>query len=96
MPNDNNNNLGFIIFKIVALAGGVLTGAIAANWLDKRMSNMAHEKSDYDKTYYAQGLAPREASAPTIKSVQSEQPRIIRVEQPEYQNWTVEDADEER
>lgn len=95
MPNDNSNSLGVVILKVIALAGGALTGAIIANWFDKRLSNMAQEKSEYDKTRYAQGLAPREPSTMPPPSGPGEQPRIIRVEQPEYQNWTVDETDEE-
>jgi hypothetical protein len=95
MANENNNTLGITIFKVIALAGGALTGAIIANWLDKRLNNMATERSDYDKTRYAQGLAPREPAAINPPAAQNEQSRIIRVEQPDYQNWTVDETDEE-
>lgn len=92
MENDNSKTIGNAIIKIIALTGGAITGAIIANWFDKRLTDMAHERSNYDKTRYAQGLAQREPTARNTTITQNEQPHIIRVELPEYQDWT---ADEE-
>jgi hypothetical protein len=89
--NDNNKTIGAAIFKIIALTGGAITGAMIANWLDKRFMDMAHERSNYDKTRYAQGLAPREPAAINTPATQSEQPHIIRVELPEHQDWTMDE-----
>jgi hypothetical protein len=91
MANDNGNTLGSVIFKVIALTGGAITGAIIANWIDKRLSNMAHERSNYDKTRYAQGLTPREPATNNPTTIQNEQPRIIRVEQPEYPEWATDE-----
>lgn len=52
------NNLGSAIVRAVALASGVVVGAMLANLVDKYISTQAQEQHDYDKSRYAQGLAP--------------------------------------
>ena len=46
------------VAKVVALAGGAVIGALLARWCDELLSTHMQEKSEYDKTRYAQGLAP--------------------------------------
>lgn len=46
------------LLKIAALAGGALAGVLLARWCDEWLLTQAHEKSEYDKSRYAQGLAP--------------------------------------
>jgi hypothetical protein len=46
------------IAKVAALAGGAVIGALLARWCDELLSTHLQEKSEYDKTRYAQGLAP--------------------------------------
>jgi hypothetical protein len=53
-----NNNVGTALARIVLLTGGAIVGALLANWYDKMMYERAHQKSDYDKSRYSQGLAP--------------------------------------
>lgn len=52
------NNIGLTITKVAALAGGAIMGAFLANLLDKFISAQFHERPDYDKSRYAQGLTP--------------------------------------
>jgi hypothetical protein len=59
------NNLGTTLIKIAALAGGAVTGAIIARWVDETRSTRAKERSRYDRTRYEQGLTPRSPSPQT-------------------------------
>lgn len=52
------NNAVTTMAKVVALAGGAVIGALLARWCDELLSARMQEKSEYDKTRYAQGLAP--------------------------------------
>ena len=53
------SNVGSIIAKVAALAGGAVIGAFLADLLDKFISSQFQEHSeDYDKSRYAQGLTP--------------------------------------
>ena len=54
------NNFGTILAKLVALAGGAITGALLARWCDELLAKRAEERSTYDKRRYEQGLPPRE------------------------------------
>ncbi|GCE17604.1 hypothetical protein [Dictyobacter kobayashii] len=83
---ENNNSVGSAIVKIVALTGGAIAGAILANWCDKLLTNMVHERSEFDKTRYSQGLTSRE-SAPREKRLPDTEPRIIRIEHSDYQEF---------
>jgi len=56
------NNLGTIIVKVVVLAGGATMGALLARWCDDLISTRMYDMSEYDKTRYAQGLAPLSVS----------------------------------
>ncbi|HEY4034940.1 MAG TPA: hypothetical protein VGL94_13345 [Ktedonobacteraceae bacterium] len=57
------DNLGPTLAKIVALAGGVIAGALLTEWLDKLLAARAQEQPEQDNSYYAQGLKPH--SQPT-------------------------------
>jgi hypothetical protein len=52
------SNVGSIIAKAAALAGGAVIGAFLASLLDKFISSQVQEHPDYDKSRYAQGLTP--------------------------------------
>ncbi|GCF11097.1 hypothetical protein [Dictyobacter arantiisoli] len=82
---NNDNHIGAAILKIMALTGGAIAGAMIANWCDKLLYNMAHTRSDYDKTRYEQGLAAHEVPSNTRNSINtaSEQSHVIRIEHPE-------------
>ena len=58
------NNLGTQLVKIVALAGGAVVGALLARWCDDLLATKAEKRSEYDRTRYAQGLAPRAPQPP--------------------------------
>ncbi len=83
---DNNNSVGSAIVKIVALTGGAIAGAMLANWCDKVLTNMLHERSEFDKARYSQGLASKEFSG-QHKRLPDTEPRIIRIEHSEYQEF---------
>ncbi|GER86897.1 hypothetical protein KDW_10590 [Dictyobacter vulcani] len=84
--DNNNNTVGGAIVKIVALTGGAIAGAILANWFDQLLSNMAHERSDFDKSRYAQGLSSQDLPAQEKRAINTE-PRIIKIEHGEYQGY---------
>ena len=52
------NNFGAAIVKVVVLAGGAAMGALLGRWCDELISTRLRDQSEYDKTRYAQGLAP--------------------------------------
>lgn len=52
------SNLGTTLLKIAALAGGALIGAVVSRLYDEALSKRAEERSQRDKTRYAQGLSP--------------------------------------
>lgn len=52
------NNPGTVLMKIVALAGGAALGALLARWFDEILAKQSVERSEYDKSRYAQGLGP--------------------------------------
>ena len=55
------SNLGSALVKLVALAGGAIAGALLSRWYDEVMTERAErteERSERDKTRYAQGLSP--------------------------------------
>lgn len=80
MSNDTPG-IGPAIARILALTGGAIAGALIANWFDKTFSERAQQKSEYDRSRYAQGLAPIAPEASPLERQKSEQPRIIRVEE---------------
>ncbi|GCE25516.1 hypothetical protein KDA_10000 [Dictyobacter alpinus] len=87
---ENNNTVGGAIVKIVALTGGAIAGAILANWFDKVLSDIAHERSDFDKARYAQGLSSREIPAQE-RSTNKNETRIIKIEHGDYQAYQEEE-----
>ncbi|HZR41855.1 MAG TPA: hypothetical protein VFB12_17165 [Ktedonobacteraceae bacterium] len=54
-----------LLAKAVALAGGAALGALLARWCDEWIFTHVQEKSEYDKSRYAQGLAPIAPTPPT-------------------------------
>jgi len=58
------NNLGTQLVKIAVLASGAVVGALLARWWDDLLATKAEKRSDYDRTRYAQGLAPRAPQPP--------------------------------
>ena len=67
-----NNNVGTALARLVVLTGGAIVGALLANWCDKLITDRAHEQSDYDKSRYAQGLAPLAPQPVIIEEQQKE------------------------
>ncbi len=51
-------NLGNVLMKLTALAGGAVLGAILSRMYDEALTKRAEERSDRDKSRYAQGLSP--------------------------------------
>ena len=52
------NNFATSLMKMLALAGGAVIGTLVARWLEETITAKAEERSERDKTRYAQGLAP--------------------------------------
>ncbi len=52
------SNIGSVLARVAVLTGGVITGAIVAEWIDKVLLKQAQERSDYDRFRYEQGLTP--------------------------------------
>lgn len=52
------SNLGTVLVRLTALAGGAIIGAILSRVYDETLSKRAEERSTRDKMRYAQGLAP--------------------------------------
>ncbi|HLH62071.1 MAG TPA: hypothetical protein VKV20_10340 [Ktedonobacteraceae bacterium] len=52
------NNFASSLIKLTALAGGAVIGALVARWLDEVATTRAEERSERDRTRYAQGLSP--------------------------------------
>lgn len=52
------NNLATSLIKLAALAGGAVIGTLVARWMEETITARAEERSEQDKTRYAQGLAP--------------------------------------
>jgi hypothetical protein len=51
------SNLGTILVRLTALAGGAIIGAFLSKMYDEALTRRAEERSMRDKTRYAQGLA---------------------------------------
>jgi hypothetical protein len=69
------SNAGIAMIKIAVAAGGAALGVLLARWSDELISARLHEKSDFDKTRYAQGLGPQQPVQP-VQPVQTVQPGI--------------------
>jgi hypothetical protein len=52
------NNLTSSLIKLIALTGGAVIGSLLARWLDEVATSRAEERSERDRTRYAQGLSP--------------------------------------
>ena len=57
------NNLATSLVKLAVLAGGAVIGTLVARWLEESLTTRAKERSEHDKTRYAQGLAPLQRNA---------------------------------
>jgi hypothetical protein len=58
------NNLTTTLLKAIALAGGAVIGVLLGRWCDELLAAQAEKRSEYDRTRYAQGLAPRAPEPP--------------------------------
>ena len=58
------NNLASSLIKLIALAGGAVIGGLLARWLDEVTTTRAEERSERDRTRYAQGLSPIQPEQP--------------------------------
>ena len=52
------NNFAIALAKVAALTSGAVLGTLLARWYDAFIASQVQEQSEYDKTRYAQGLAP--------------------------------------
>ena len=52
------SNIGSMLARVAALAGGAIIGAFLANLLDKFIDAQMEERPDHEKSRYAQGLTP--------------------------------------
>jgi hypothetical protein len=52
------DNLGIMLVKAAALAGGAILGALLARWCDEMLAAQAQARSEFDRTRYEQGLTP--------------------------------------
>ena len=51
-------SFGSTLTKTAFFAIGALAGALLTEWLDKLLATRAQVQSEYDSSYYAQGLQP--------------------------------------
>ncbi|HJT57499.1 MAG TPA: hypothetical protein VJ761_13445 [Ktedonobacteraceae bacterium] len=51
------NNFASTLIKLTALAGGAVLGGLLARWLDEVVTTRTEERSEHDRTRYAQGLS---------------------------------------
>ena len=58
------NNLASSLIKLIALTGGAVIGSLLARWLDEVPTTRAEERSERDRTRYAQGLSPIQPEQP--------------------------------
>ncbi len=58
------NNLASSLIKLIALTGGAVIGSLLARWLDEVVTTRAEERSERDRTRYAQGLSPIQPEQP--------------------------------
>jgi hypothetical protein len=58
------NNLASTLLKLTALTGGAVIGSLLARWLDEVVTTRAEERSEHDRTRYAQGLSPIQPEQP--------------------------------
>jgi len=52
------SNIASLLAKLIALTGGAVLGALLARWFDNTVTERVQERSEHDRTRYAQGLAP--------------------------------------
>jgi hypothetical protein len=52
------NNLATSLIKLAVLVTGAVIGTLVGRWLEESLTSRAKERSEYDKTRYAQGLTP--------------------------------------
>jgi hypothetical protein len=52
------NNLASSLLKLAALLGGAILGTLLGRWFDKVLTERVEKQSEFDRTRYAQGLAP--------------------------------------
>jgi len=52
------NNLASSLLKPAALLGGAILGTLLGRWFDKVLTERVEKQSEFDRTRYAQGLAP--------------------------------------
>jgi hypothetical protein len=64
------SNAGIAMIKIAVAAGGAALGVLLARWSDELISARLHEKSDFDKTRYEQGLGPQQPVQPVQPGIQ--------------------------
>jgi hypothetical protein len=80
MSNDKEN-IGSVIAKLIALSGGAVAGILLTNWFEKALAERAQQKSEYDRSRYAQGLTPLSPQASSLDRSVTNQPRIIKIEE---------------
>ncbi len=51
-------NIASLVTRLIALAGGAVLGTLLARWFDNTLTERVQERSERDRTRYAQGLAP--------------------------------------
>ncbi len=56
------NNIGLTLVKISLLAAGAVLGAMLSQIIDQQLMKRNEEQSQRDKTRYAQGLSPTQAT----------------------------------
>jgi hypothetical protein len=52
------SNMTSLVARLIALAGGAVLGTLLARWFDNTLTERVQERSERDRTRYAQGLAP--------------------------------------
>lgn len=63
------SNVGTAMVKIAVAAGGAALGILLARWGDEFISSRLQERSEFDRSRYAQGLTPQEPLRPVPPSV---------------------------
>lgn len=77
----DQENIGSVIAKLIALSGGAIAGILLTNWFEKALAERAQQKSEYDRSRYAQGLTPLSPQASSLNRDVTNLPRIIKVEE---------------
>lgn len=52
------NSLASSLLKLTALLGGATLAALLGRWFEKVLTERVKKQSEFDRTRYAQGLAP--------------------------------------